>query len=382
MKSLRILLTGGGSGGHVYPLLAVADALRKSAVEKNIPLELRYLGPLDEWSVALKDADVEMSSLVSGKIRRYFSLLNLLDIPKFFMGVIEAFIKVFWHMPDAIFSKGGSGALPVVFAGWFYRIPILIHESDAAPGLTNLASAPFASRIAVTFERAAHYFTARKTVAVGTPLRAALLADRVDNVAAKRELGFETDRPLIFVEGGSQGSRRINEFLMVALKDIIGTAQVLHQTGAANYADISKLARAVLINVPLKAETESRYRAVAFLDAEQMAQALSAADLVVARAGSGNISEIAAFGKPSILIPLRESANDHQKTNAYAFAKTGAAAVIEEANLLPGIFVNQIKAILGNPQLMEKMSAASAAFGKRGAAEAIADELLRMGEKK
>lgn len=378
---MRILLTGGGSGGHAYPLLAVADALRKSAIQENVQLELRYLGPLDEWSAVLKDAGVEMSSLISGKIRRYFSLLNLLDIPKFFIGIIQSFFKVFWHMPDAIFSKGGSGAFLVVFAGWFYRIPVLIHESDAAPGLANLVSAPFATRIAVSFENAAHYFNAKKVAVVGNPIRSSLLKIKTDQAVAKRELGFDPGRPLIFIEGGSQGSRRINEFTLLALKDLIQAAQILHQTGTSNYADVSKLARTALVAVPLKIEAESRYKPVAFLGAEHMALALSAADLVVARSGSGNIFEIAAFGKPSILIPLRESANDHQKANAYAFAKTGAAAVIEEENLLPGIFMGQVKAIFGNASLLLKMSAASAAFGKPGAAEAIADELLRIGEK-
>ena len=373
--SIKALLTGGGSGGHVYPLVAVAQELKRLAIEKGLIVELHYLGPNDEYATTLQNETIELHSLVSGKLRRYFSLANIVDVPKFFFSFFQALAKVFWLMPDIVFSKGGTGALPVVFAGWFYRIPVVIHESDAMPGLTNLLSSRFASRIAVSFERALNYFNQRKTACIGSPIRPKLLKDRPEKGAAKEELGFDPKEPLLLILGGSQGSRRIDEFIVAHLPGLMKETQILHQTGLAKYAEIEKLARAALMGVPIKTEVSHRYQALGYLD-QNMKAAFAAADLVVSRAGSGTIFEIAAYAKPSILIPLLESANDHQRVNAYEYAKTGAAIVIEESNLLPGIFLNQVRDVLKNKTLANKMSLAAGKFFKPGAAEIIAQEIL------
>ncbi len=376
-QQTRIALTGGGSGGHIYPLLAVAEALQKKAAEKATYIEFRYFGPPDNYKSLLENSGLKFSSVTAGKIRRYFSLLNLLDVPKFFIGLAQAFFKMFWFMPDAVFSKGGSGAFPVVLAAWFYRIPVMLHESDAQPGLNNLLSAPFAKRIAVSFERAQNYFNSKKTTVVGTPVRSFLLKERLTKEQAKEELGFLSVQPLVFVLGGSQGSQRINNLLLLILKDLMPLTQILHQTGAANIAEVEKLSRAALLEVPLKIELKNRYQAVAYLE-NNLKTVLSAADLIVARAGSNTIFEIAAFAKPAILIPILESANDHQRLNAYEFAKTGAALVIEEVNLLPGIFLGQIKKLLGDQDILNKMSLASGKFFKPQAAETITEEILKI----
>lgn len=378
MKTVRILLTGGGSGGHIYPLLAVAEALQKKAVEENIELELCYLGPADQYSATLAEAGIKVYSLIYGKLRRYFSLLNLVDIPKFFFGLIQAFLKMFWLMPNAIFSKGGPGALPVVLAGWFYRVPILIHESDALPGLTNLLSARFAKRIAVGFENALKYFNPRKTAWTGNPLRRELLEGTINQEAAKEELNFNPGQPLLLILGGSQGSRRINEFIITILGDLLKETQVLHQTGFMHFRDIERLSRAALVDIPLQTEVHSRYKPTPYFNSVDLKKALSAADLVFGRAGAGAIFEIAAFAKPAILVPIPESANNHQRANAYEFAKSGAAIVIEEANLGPGIFLTQVRTLFKNTELRNKMSEAARKFFKPEATEVIVKELLRI----
>lgn len=378
MKSpLRILLTGGGSGGHVYPLLAVAQKLKRLAINDGVELELYYLGPADDYASALADADVTIKSIITGKIRRYFSLQNIFDIPKFFVGLCQAFAKLYFLMPDAIFSKGGTGGLPVVLAGWFYRIPIVIHDSDTVPGTTNLVSARFSRKIAVSFESSLKYFDPNKAAWVGAPLREELFSDVPTKEEAKAEMDFDEKEPLILIFGGSQGSQRINEFIVENLRELLKETQVLHQTGRANFLDVKKLARAALIDISVKTETQHRYQAVPYLE-DNLKTALSAADLIVGRPGSDSIFEISAFGKPAILIPISESANDHQRANAYEFAKTGAAVVIEEKNLLPKIFLNQVSRILKNPEILTKMSESSAKFFKPGAAEAIAQEILKI----
>jgi UDP-N-acetylglucosamine--N-acetylmuramyl-(pentapeptide) pyrophosphoryl-undecaprenol N-acetylglucosamine transferase len=237
------------------------------------------------------------------------------------------------------------------------------------PGLTNLLSARFAKKIFVSFEAAANYFEVQKCEVVGTPIRGELLASRTTKELAKENLGFDTASPLTLILGGSQGAMRINMFILEHLGEVIATTQVLHQVGLANLAEEQRLAQAMLLDESFK----NRYQAVGYI--ENIALALTAADLVIMRPGSTSM-EIAAFGLPAILIPLAESANDHQRVNAYEFAKGGAAVVIEEANLLPGIFINQIKMILTNETLRAKMSAASAKFFIPGAADKIALEII------
>ncbi|MBU6500939.1 MAG: UDP-N-acetylglucosamine--N-acetylmuramyl-(pentapeptide) pyrophosphoryl-undecaprenol N-acetylglucosamine transferase [Patescibacteria group bacterium] len=374
----KILFTGGGSGGHVYPLLAVSQKLKVLIENEHRSAEFFYMGPKDEYAEILRTADFKITPIFSGKLRRYSSLDNITDIPKFGIGLIQSFVKIFSIMPDVVFSKGGTGALPVVIAAWFYGIPVIIHESDAAPGLTNLLSAPFAVRIAVSFQCVMPYFNRRKVAWIGTPIREELLSENPSASFAKKDLGFDMQEPLTLIIGGSQGSARINEFIVENLAGLLAETQILHQTGQANYADVANLSRAVLTEVAKTAGGKERYRAIPYLDVTTERSAFSAADLVVARAGSGTIADISAFSKPSILIPLRESANDHQRINAYEFAKTGAAIVIEESNLLPGIFLNQLKSLIHKQDTLVKMATASGAMFKKDAAETIAQEILKL----
>lgn len=381
-EEIRILLTGGGTGGHVYPLLAVAEQLRLFAQERDMFLALHYYGPKDRYQPLLLQAGIKVTPIVSGKLRRYVSFANVLDVPKFFFGLVQAFYKMFFLMPDVIFTKGGPGALPVVLAGWFYRIPIVVHESDAFPGLTNSISSRFAAKIFVSFEKTLEYFKAfnpEKISCVGSPIRQLLLKVNPPPEKAKKLLGFDSEEPLILVVGGSQGSRRMNDFIVAQSDYILSVAQVLHQTGKGNYSEAEKAARATLpqdmIGTLEDRSQTKRYRMVPYLE-EDMPIALTAADLVVGRAGSGTIFEIAAFGKPAILIPLPESANNHQKANAYEFAKGGAAVVIEEQNLLPGIFLNQLKDIFSHPHALQNMKDASSKFFKADAASLIAQHIF------
>ncbi|HUC31180.1 MAG TPA: UDP-N-acetylglucosamine--N-acetylmuramyl-(pentapeptide) pyrophosphoryl-undecaprenol N-acetylglucosamine transferase [Candidatus Paceibacterota bacterium] len=371
----RIALTGGGSGGHIYPLLAVAEALQARLDALNVPAEFAYFGPKDPYSALLSERGVPVYPIASGKMRRYFSLQNFLDAPKFVVGFFQALFKLYVMMPDVVFSKGGTGALPVVIAAWFYRIPVAIHDSDAQPGLTNITSGRFATRVFLSFERAAAYFNRNKVMITGAPLRTELLGERISKEAAKEIMGFDKSQPLTLILGGSQGAMRINEFVLANLQQLISITSVLHQTGPANFAEVQKLSSVALANAPIT----YRYVAVGYFG-NDMATALTAADVVVTRSGS-SVCELAAFGLPAILIPLTESANDHQRVDAYEFAKSGAAIVIEEANLLPGIFFGQLKNILSDADLRAKMSAASSAFFIPGAADKIADELMRISSK-
>ena len=388
MEKFRVVFTGGGSGGHIYPLLAVAEALQAKCNQLRAAVEFSYLGPKDAYSALLSARGIPVYPIASGKMRRYFSVQNFLDGPKFVIGFFQALWKLYFIMPDVVFSKGGTGALPVVVAAWFYRIPVAIHDSDAQPGLTNVTSGRFATRVFLSFARAAAYFRADKVEVTGSPLRTELLGERVSREAAKEIMGFDKTQPLVLIIGGSQGAQRINEFVLANLSQFMAMTSVLHQTGVGNFAEVEKLSKIALAETPVT----YRYVPVGYFGGAggaagsaggasgDMATALTAADVVVARSGS-SVCEFAAFGLPAILIPLSTSANDHQRVDAYEFAATGAAIVIEETNLLPGIFFAQLTNILTDADLRAKMSAASSAFFIPDAADKIADELMRISAK-
>ncbi len=381
MEKLRVVFTGGGSGGHIYPLLAVAEALQAKCDQLNALVEFSYLGPKDAYSALLLQHGIPVHPIASGKMRRYFSPQNFLDAPKLVIGFFQALYHLYVIMPDVVFSKGGTGALPVVVAAWFYRVPVAIHDSDAQPGLTNITSGRFATRVFLSFARAAAYFKKNKVMITGAPLRTELLGERMSKESAKEIMGFDKTQLLTLVIGGSQGAQRINEFVLANITQFASMTSVLHQTGLGNFAEVQKLATIALADAPIT----YRYVAVGYFGgapgaADDMATALIAADVVVSRSGS-SVCEFASFGLPAILIPLSESANDHQRVDAYEFAAAGAAVVIEEANLLPGIFFAQLKNILTDADLRAKMSAASSAFFIPGAADKIADGLMEIGAK-
>lgn len=361
----RILLTGGGSGGHLFPLLAVADSIIE--ITKG-EAEIIYLGPRHPLNEEFRTREIKVYTVAAGKLRRYFDLANFLDIPKVILGFIQSLFILYWLMPDVVFSKGGTGALPVVVAAKFYFIPVIIHESDSIPGLTNRFSAPLAKRIGISFRSAAAFFSPKKTALVGNPVRRGLLPDSMDSRQAKITLQFNPDEPLILVLGGSQGAAVINNFIVNNLELLLTDFQVYHQTGPNNEEEVRSLTKDVV---------SPRYKLAGFLNLAELRTALNAADVVICRAGS-NIFEIAVFGKPAILIPLIGSANNHQLYNAYEYAENGAAVVVEEANFTANIVLRQIKDVLGDKQKREQMAQAAKAFAKPNAAQVIAEEILKL----
>lgn len=369
-----ILLTGGGTGGHIFPLLAVARELQKQAVDKKIDLELRYYGPRTIYNDYFKQAGIAIKNIAGAKLRRYFSPQNFVDVPKLFWSILQSLWKVYWFMPDAAFSKGGPGALPVLLACWFYRVPIFIHESDTVPGLTNQISGRWAKKVFLGWESTKKFFPKKNTEVVGVPLREEILSRlNLDIFGAKESFGFNIKEPVVLILGGSQGAQRINDFILANLEIFIAKFQILHQVGSANYETHVNNFDQLYGQWPK--ELRERYKIFAFFE-KNLADAYAAADLVVSRAGASAIFEIAAFGKPAILIPLPEAANDHQKINAYEYAQTGAAIVMEEANFLANVVLGQIEKVLNNPDVRQKTSITAKGFAKPKAAEIIGQFIL------
>lgn len=370
---MRVLLTGGGTGGHIYPLLAVAEEIKKQAPK----VELYYLGPKSPLNAEFENLAVKIYRIASSKFRRYFSLANFIDIPKFFIGVLQALWRLYFLMPEVVFSKGGPGALPVVLAAKFYFIPVIIHESDAVPGITNRLSAKFAKRIGISFAGAAKYFPKPKIALVGNPLRSGLLTSlNLTQEQAKKDLHFDAKRPLVLILGGSQGAQRINNLVLDNLLSLLETSQIYHQVGRDNLDDIQEFIKTAPEEIQLAG---NQYKFTGFLDLPSLREALFAADLVISRSGAGAIFELAAFGKPTILVPLQGSANDHQRANAYEYAESGAAEVIEEENFTVNILKTELKSFFTDPDKNRGMSLAALSFAKPKAAEVLAKEILFLG---
>lgn len=373
---MRILFTGGGTGGHILPILAVERELRKlqSNSESAQALQLFYIGPKDEFNqLLLSQEGIAVFSIAAGKLRRYGEIKtifqNIFDaVCKTPLGMVQAFFRVFFLSPDLILSKGGYGALATSIAGWILRVPVFLHESDSVSGLANQISSIFALRIFTSFPHT-QKLPLQKTIVVGNPIRTDLLTGSKEE--AKELFHLAGDRPLLLILGGSQGAQKINDVLLLMLNDALNEFEIIHQTGEKNFANVVSEAKVVMSSV-----NGIYYHPVPFLKETELRHAYVAADLLINRSGSGSLFEIAALGKPSIIIPLAGAAQNHQVENAYAYAKNGAAIVLEEANLTPHFFLEKIRALFANLQEMRKMSQAALAFAKPEAAKTIAQYLL------
>jgi len=370
---MKILLAGGGTGGHFYPLMAVADALVAVAGQEKIAkLDLVFMSDSEYDKQILLQKGIRFKKVYAGKIRRYFSLLNILDMFRVGLGVLKALGSIYTDFPDVIFSKGGYASFPVVFAARIFGIPVVIHESDAVPGKVNKWAGKFAKRVAISFNEAAQYFPREKTALTGNPVRSELCNPA--KVGSREFFGLEENVPVLMVIGGSQGAVTINENILNVLPGLVKKCQIIHQTGKNNIAEVKSRAGVILEKVPEKA----RYHVFDFLDLAQLRAAYGAADLVVSRASGGAIFEIAVSGLPSILIPLPKAAQDHQRKNAYAFASLGACDVIEEKNLSPHVLQSEIEKLLNDKEKTAKMSEAAKKFSKPDAAEKIAREIITL----
>lgn len=371
---MRILLTGGGTGGHLFPLLAVAQAIQKQSKE---PVEFLYIGPCNKFSdEILKANGIKTSHVLTGKWRRYFSFRNFIDAIKLPIGIIQALIKVLFFMPDAVFSKGGYGSVPAVIASRTYLIPILVHESDAIPGKANRFMEHLADVIAISYQMTAEYTNPTKTLFTGNPIREGILGG--DVAKAKEALGIKTSKPVLLILGGSQGAKIINEVIIKILPRLLATYEVIHQCGEKNYDETKSLAG----QAGVKAGREG-YLLFPFLkDTNGEAKnALTVADLVLSRAGATAISEIAAYGKPSILVPIKGSANDHQLHNAFDVAKIGGAMALKEENLTPELLLGKIDILMNEAPLRKTMGEKVRAFYHPDAPQKIADAVLKLGNK-
>jgi len=363
---IRIVLTGGGTGGHIFPLVAVAKKIK----ELDGSAEFLYLGSRGELEMqAMEENRIPMKYVTGGKMRRYFSVQNFLDFFKIPWGIMQALWHLLWYMPDVIFTKGGYVSVPVAFAAWAYSIPIFTHESDSVPGLANRMIGAVSDRIAISFPRTRRYFAESKVLLTGNPIRDDI--NQGDKEIFRKRFNLTESQPVILILGGSQGARNINEAIVAILDELLKLGQIIHQTGKSNYKEVIKKARAVGVK-----EGRDGYYPIEFINPNEMKDVLVVADVVVSRSGSNSISEIAANGKPAILIPLPSAANNHQSMNAYSIAEKGGAIVLEESNIGRNMLRSKIEKILSDKELREKMSRNIKEFYHLDATEKIARGII------
>ena len=369
---MKILFTGGGTGGHIFPIIAISREIRKICPEKKI--EFFYIGPKDEFGeIFLSQEGIKVKKILAGKIRRYFDLKsffkNLIDLLfKIPIGISQAFFYIFFLAPDLIFSKGGFGSIPAVLSGKLLGVPIFLHESDVIPGMANRFLAGFSLEIFVSFPKTP-YFPEEKMILVGNPIRREILEGEKEE--AKTFFKLSGGKPVILILGGSQGAQRINDKILEILPEILKNFELIHQCGEKNFNQVKEEAK-----VTLAKDLEKSYHLFPFLKEEELKKAYVACDLILARAGSGTIFEIAALGKPAVLIPLPGAAQNHQLKNAYTYAENGAAIILEEENFTPHFFLEKLKYLFSYPTKLEKMAQEAREFSRSEAARIIAGYIV------
>ena len=374
--SKRIVLVGGGSGGHVFPLMAVATALR--TVDPGVELMVLGNGPF--LVDAATAAGLPYKTIWASGLRRYFSFRTLLTPFQIIVGFFQSLWILLVYMPDAMFTKGGYTSVMPALVARLYLIPVYTHESDSTPGLANKFISKLARIVFTSFESTTKYFNSPtgggKAVLVGNPVRSELLTG--DKATALRQFNFRADRKTILVTGGSQGAKRVNEAILEALIPLVQNFQIIHQCGESQYESV----KATIDQYTKEGEKSygpmisANYRLYSFFNSQDMGLAYAVADIIISRGGGSNLSEIASLGKPAIIIPLSTAASrGDQIDNAIEFQKYGAV-VIEEANITPHIIVNQIQELL-EPARYAEVTAKIKTFAKPAAARNIAQVLLQ-----
>ena len=375
--AFRVLLVGGGSGGHVYPLVAVARSLKKLADARGEKISVRIMGDGRFVKRGADEAGIRYTSIMAPKLRRYASAGTIVDMLKIPLALAQSFWKLFWFMPDVVFAKGGYTCAFPTFAARFYMIPVYLHESDSVPGLANRILAGRSRMIFTSFAAADAAFKAmgRTTMLVGNPFRAEVCC--VERTAAHQALKLDPAKRTVLFIGGSQGAEQINDIVLNSLVQMVGKGwNVIHQTGDTNFTAVAKAVEQYMTEgkSTYAPAIAAQYRAYPFINEQDLATVYGASDAAVTRASAGVLTELAFLGKPMVVVPLPGSANNHQQENAQELSAMGAV-VVDGVNATPNLVMQQVEHIL-DPAVAAGISARIRAFAHPDATDRIAEVLL------
>lgn len=321
LSKYKIIMTGGGTAGHVTPNLALVPELRKN------DFEIKYIGSYEGIEKEIiANSNIPFYGISSGKLRRYFSMKNFTDPFKVIKGIAQAMKILSKEKPDVIFSKGGFVAVPVVIAASIKKIPVVAHESDMTPGLANKLSAPFCDKLCVTFRESLKYIKEDKGILTGSPIREEIFNG--DAVKGKEFCGFKNNKEILFIMGGSLGSQLINNEIRKNLDNLLNEFNIIHICGKGNIDD--------------SLNNKEGYKQFEYVS-EELPHLMAASDYIISRAGANSIFEFLALKKPTILIPLSKKASrGDQILNSKSFAKEGYSLMIEEEELTDNALYNKI----------------------------------------
>ena len=380
---MRILAAGGGSGGHVTPVVAVLRELRQNEPNAEIRFWVdRKFEAQARKVMADYDGSIRVDAVVSGKLRRYHHLTwwqqlakfrtitwpNVVDMLKVCVGFVQSFCKLIAWRPDVVFTKGGFVCLPVGLAAHILRIPLVIHDSDAHPGLTNRILARWANRIGTGAPLKFYPYPKEISQYVGVPIMADFAPySSTRRQEIKRELGFDPQHPLVVITGGGLGARRLNDAIATTLHEITRHTNVILITGTQQYAEIRE-------RIPVDTDQVHVHDFIS----HGMVDMLGAADLVIARAGATTILELAALAKPTILVPNGYLTGGHQLKNAAVYEEKGAVKVVDELQLdeHPEILTTEVISLLNSSEAMQKMGEEFLKFAHPHAARDMAAMIL------
>ncbi len=382
MRTIKILVTGGGSSGHISPALAIIKTIGDMAAGADWRPKFRYIGGtrgIERQQITA--AGIDFVGVATGKLRRYFSLENLTDLFRIPVGVAQSLREVARFRPNVVLSTGGYVGVPAVLAARLLRVPILTHEQTVQVGLANRITARFATTIALTFESARQELPAAlrgKAIVTGNPVRPLIFGGH--GAAAARWAGFahaDDELPTIYVTGGSQGARIINRAVEAALPELLAFCRVIHQCGQQPDGEQQDYERLEQAAAQLPPELRRRYYFTRFVGVE-IKDVFALADLVVGRAGAGTIAEICVLGKPALYIPLVPTGGDEQTRNAQACAAAGAATIIAQAELSGARLLAELQPLLADQARLAAMGQAALLLGRPDAARAVAEALLAL----
>lgn len=350
---MRIIFSGGGTLGPVMPLISVIEELKKDKNQHEFLWVGTYKGPEKK---VVADKDIKYKAIMSTKLRRYFSLKNLLIPFKFLVAFYQSVHLILKFGPQVIVSAGGYNSVPLVWAASVFKIPVLIHQQDIIPGLANKLMAPFAETITVTFEKSLKDFDNKKTVLTGNPIRNELF--RASKQRAINHFDLEKDLPTVLFVGGGTGALHLNKIIVESVPQLTRFCQIIHITGKGKKFEVHN----------------PRYHAFEFLS-EWMGEAFEVADVVVCRAGLSTLSEVTTLAKPTIIIPMP---NSHQEYNAKYFYHKDAALMLDQENIRVEDLISQVKRLIDNKEERERFSQNMKKIMPRDSAKKIAKEISNL----
>lgn len=357
---MKIGFTGGGSGGHIFPLIAIAERVNDIiARDKIINAQLYFFSDRIYDTNMLFENNLIFKKTLSGQITRISGLIKL------FLGCIKAFFMLLKIYPDVVISKGSYVSFPVVLSCRFLGIPVIVHDSDIVAGKVNVWTGKFAKHVALSYKEIAFNYKEEKVLYTGQPMLK--IYTQPVNTESAKQIGINEELKTITIVGGSLGAQRLNSAILDILPSLVEKYNVIHVVGIKNLANAKLQSEFILKENPNK----DRYKIFDFLDPESLSLIASLTDVFVTRAGS-MLFEIANWHVPAVVVPLSTAAADHQRQNAFNYAKAGCAHVVDELNMTPHILLSEIDILATNDQIRDKMIEATKQFSKNDAALQIA----------